>query len=270
MLRMNHAVRPPSPTRTSGAAGVGGAAASNAIVRPLKTSEVVARDVVRDITARHLTPGESLPPENAMREMYGVSRQSLREGLRLLEVQGLISIRRGPGGGPTVAKVDPADLGRVSTLTYHMAGVTYRELLESWSVCETMLAERAARHPDREARRHAMEPYVVDGPHDEESLVQFIDTQVGFHVAVGRLARNKLLELMLQTIGTIVSHHIAVIGDPREFRDLLFHDHRLLARAIIDGHARRARALMESHINGLCALHEEAMGSRADELIEWL
>jgi DNA-binding FadR family transcriptional regulator len=53
---------------------------------------------------------------------YGVSRESLREGLRLLEVQGLITLRRGPGGGPVVGHIDPATLGRTSTLYYHVAG----------------------------------------------------------------------------------------------------------------------------------------------------
>ena len=97
-----------------------------------------------------------------MLQQYGVSRESLREGLRLLEVQGLISIRRGPGGGPIVGAVDPANLGRMSTLFYELAGATYAELLEAWVVAETYIAELAARNPDRAAVREAMAPYLVD------------------------------------------------------------------------------------------------------------
>ncbi len=79
-------------------------------VRPLKTSERVARDIVHDIAVQRLQPGDALPAEADMIGQYGVSRESLREALRLLEVQGLIAIRRGPGGGPTVGTVDPANL----------------------------------------------------------------------------------------------------------------------------------------------------------------
>jgi GntR family transcriptional regulator, transcriptional repressor for pyruvate dehydrogenase complex len=82
-------------------------------LRSLKTSESVARDIVDDIVVRRLREGDNLPPETAMLQQYGVSRETLREGLRLLEAQGLISIRRGPGGGPIVAAIDPANLGRV-------------------------------------------------------------------------------------------------------------------------------------------------------------
>ena len=95
-----------------------------------------------------------------MLQQYGVSRETLREALRLLEVQGLISIRRGPGGGPIVGTVDPANLGRTSTLYYHLAGATYAELFEAWIVCDRMLAELAATNPDRAAVRAAMAPFL--------------------------------------------------------------------------------------------------------------
>ena len=100
-----------------------------------------------------------------MLEEYGVSRESLREGLRLLEVQGLITIRRGPGGGPSVGHVDPANLGRVSTLFYHLAGGTYAELFEAWILTEPILAERAARNEDRDAVKKAMAPFTTEPRH---------------------------------------------------------------------------------------------------------
>ena len=129
------------------------------VLRPLKTSESVARDIVQDVVA-DLGEGDSLPSEARMLEQYGVSRESLREGLRLLEAQGLITLRRGPGGGPVVGTVDPANLGRVSTLYYYLVGANYGELFEAWAVAEGYLAERAARNEDRELVRTTLEPYL--------------------------------------------------------------------------------------------------------------
>ena len=115
-----------------------------------------------------------------MLEQYGVSRRSLREGLRLLEVQGLISIRRGPGGGGRRHR-RPHALGRVSTLYFHMAGATYAELFEVWAMAESEMAERAARNPDGEARAAAMAPYLADTPPgaDEEELERFVEQHTG-------------------------------------------------------------------------------------------
>src|SRR6478736_4725215 len=66
--------------------------------RAEKVSEVVARSIVQDIASRELQPGTMLPPESVMLERYRVGRASLREGLRILEIQGLITIKPGPGG----------------------------------------------------------------------------------------------------------------------------------------------------------------------------
>jgi len=67
--------------------------------RTLKTSEIVALEIVRDIVSQRFKAGDRLPLESEMLAHYRVSRSSLREALRLLEVQGLIVIRPGPGAG---------------------------------------------------------------------------------------------------------------------------------------------------------------------------
>jgi GntR family transcriptional regulator, transcriptional repressor for pyruvate dehydrogenase complex len=247
---------------------------SDALTRSLKTSETVARDVVHDIIVNGLQPGDNLAPEAAMLELYAVSRESLREGLRLLEVQGLITIRRGPGGGPIVGTVDPANLGRISTLYYHMAGATYRELFEAWVLSESLLAERAARHPDPDERLSAMAPYleptVADVSSDDlDDLDEFVQVHTRFHSALAALAGNRVLELTLQTMGQIVSHHVAVTDDPRTMRAAIAEDHHRLARAIVAGHAHRARSIMEAHIEKVARVNEQHMGQRMDDYIEW-
>src|SRR5215208_4511482 len=82
-------------------------APGNGLRRSPKKAETVARDIVRDIVRQGRQPGDALASESEMLDEYGTSRESLREALRLLEVQGLVSIRRGPGGGPSVCSVDP-------------------------------------------------------------------------------------------------------------------------------------------------------------------
>jgi GntR family transcriptional regulator, transcriptional repressor for pyruvate dehydrogenase complex len=241
------------------------------LTRALKTSETVARDIVRDIVNQGLKSGDRLPPEAAMLEQYGVSRESLREGLRLLEVQGLITIRRGPGGGPSVGKVDPANLGRVSTLFYHLAGGTYAELFDAWLITEPILAELAARNDDRDAVKEAMEPFtnLPASTEVESNKLGFVDSHVEFHAVVARLANNRVLELMLETTGQIVTHHVVVNADPRQLRDEIDHDHADIARAISAGHAKRARTLMENHIRAMVDHYRVELGDQMGDFIEW-
>jgi GntR family transcriptional repressor for pyruvate dehydrogenase complex len=238
--------------------------------RALKTSETVARDIVHDIVSRGLNGGDRLPPEAAMLEEYGVSRESLREGLRLLEVQGLITIRRGPGGGPSVGHVDPANLGRVSTLFYHLAGGTYAELFDAWLITEPILAELAARNDDRDAVRRAMAPFVEEPAEDlDGNKVDFVESHVKFHAVVAKLANNRVLELMLETTGQIVTHHVVLNADPRQLKDEIDHDHADIARAISAGHAKRARTLMEDHIRAMIEHYRVELGDQMSDFIEW-
>ena len=203
-------------------------AAGNGLTRTPKTSEITARVIAADIIRTGRQPGDPLPSEATMLDQYDVSRESLREALRLLEVQGLIAMRRGPGGGPTVCTVDPANLGRVSTLYYHLAGATYRELWEAWILAESILAERAAANPDATARAAAMAPYLdvrAASPAESESLVH---DHIAFHASVASLARNRVLEIALQTMGQIVSHHFVTNDDPRQLRSMIQDDHQQL------------------------------------------
>jgi GntR family transcriptional repressor for pyruvate dehydrogenase complex len=239
-------------------------------LRPLKTSESVASDFVHDIVEAGLHEGERLPGEAAMLEQYGVSRESLREGLRLLEVQGLISLRRGPGGGPIVGTVDPANLGRVSSLYYHLAGATYAELFDAWVVSETMIAELAARDPDRDEVRAAMAPFIdADDNPPEVSVDEFVSSHGQFHMVLGALTRNKVLQLSLTVPGQIITHHVVVNADPREARASIDRDHRLIAQAVAAGHVNKAKDVMARHILAVTDFYKDQIGDQMHDFIEW-
>jgi GntR family transcriptional repressor for pyruvate dehydrogenase complex len=239
------------------------------VLRPLKTAEAFARDLVRDIVTRGLRTGDKLPSEAVMLEEFGLSRESLREGLRLLEVQGLITLRRGPGGGPVVGHLDPANLGRTSTLYYHLAGGTYAELLEAWVVVEVLLAERAARNADRDAVREAMSPYLELPDEEDDELSGFVISHAHFHGVMASLAENRVLEMMLQTIGQIVTHHVVGHADPRHDREMIEADHVAIAKAIVAGAPQKAAKAMEKHITAMIEVYETHLGAQLNDFIDW-
>ena len=116
-----------------------------------KTAERVAEEIVNDIVMKYLRTGDHLPLESEMVDRYRASRSSVREALRLLEVQGLIVLKPGPGGGPVVGQVDPANLARTASLYFHLGGATYESVLRTQSMLEPLCAQLASRHPQRRA-----------------------------------------------------------------------------------------------------------------------
>jgi len=247
-------------------------AAGGSVLRPLKTAQVVARDVVRSITAAGLQPGDSLPSEAQMLQQYGVSRESLREGLRLLEVQGMISIRRGPGGGPVVGTVDSASLGRMVAPFLHLAGATYDELFEAWVFAESTLARMAAMNPDAALREQVMAPYLSGDVEADEhlDLDVYVTGYEGFHGAVSRLAGNRVFQITFRAYGQIVAHHVATVGDVRKIHQKLVEDHLMVAQAIVNGDGEIASTLMHRHLSQVIEIHRGELGSLLEGPVGWL
>lgn len=232
--------------------------------RTPKASERVAQDIVRDIVVRGLETGDRLPLEAAMVEEYGVSRTSLREALRLLEVQGLISLKPGPGGGPVVGTVDPSHLARTTALYFHLSGATYAELMRSQVVLESTCARLAALNSDRDA---AMVPWFVQDLPDDTAAYRDITTR--FHGAVYRLAANPVHTLLTQAVTHTVTQHVVLTMDPVELRRCILDEHEQLARVIAAGDADGAETLMAEHFERQHDYLRRRAPTRLAENVEW-
>jgi DNA-binding FadR family transcriptional regulator len=236
--------------------------------RSSKTSEIVALEIVRDIVSQALKPGDRLPLEAEMLIQYRVSRSSLREALRLLEVQGLIAIRPGPGSGTVVGRVLPGNLARTLTLYLHMSGATYDQLLSAWTASEPLVARLAALNPDREAVRQALTPFLSEdhgGDHGKWEIAEGLD----FHERVAELANNPVLSLVLQSIGFIVTEQVLTNAERGELEERIVHDHSQLAAAIIAGDADRSHQLMHEHIEHIVEDFKAFWPRKVGEKIQW-
>jgi GntR family transcriptional regulator, transcriptional repressor for pyruvate dehydrogenase complex len=229
-----------------------------------KTSERIALEIVHDIVAKGLQAGDHLPLEAAMVEHYGVSRASLREALRLLEVQGLIALKPGPGGGPVVGSVKASNLARTATLYFHLGGSTYGQLMATQVLLEPLCAQLAAQNPES---REALEPFFSLPDVTAESAYR--QATAGFHNEVYRLCANPVLALVTSAVTNIVSDHVVATMDPVELRDDIIQEHADLARAIARGHSDKAARLMAAHFQAQLDYYETRWPTRLDELIEW-
>lgn len=215
-------------------------------MRPPKIAETTALAIVGDIVRQGLSAGDMLPQEAEMLAHYGVSRSSMREALRLLEAQQIIRMRPGPGGGPIVGSAEPRNLIRTLRLHYHFVGANYGHLLYAWLLTEPILAEMAAKNPDREFVRQMMEPFLDPVPDGNVK-----EAGNSFHEAIGRLCGNPVLELMFRAMVMTMENHIVDSVRRANFDDEIVRKHRELAEAIISGDGPLARRLMEEHIKNI-------------------
>lgn len=230
-----------------------------------KASEEVAQRIIKHVVDNGLLVGARLPSEADMINDYAVSRETLREALRILEVQGFLSIRRGPGGGPTVEAVNAAFLSRTSSLYFHLAGASYDEVFSAWLMMEPPLAAMAAANPDRAKVKELLSPLL-----DEQAGARpEVAATKPLHSLVAELSGNRVMLLMAGMIGHIVTDQILASLPDARTRELIAHDHAEIADAVIKGHKRRSAELMEAHISRVITFYRTKFPERMDDPILW-
>ncbi|MFD1611446.1 FadR/GntR family transcriptional regulator [Sphingomonas tabacisoli] len=225
--------------------------------RARKRSEQVALQIIEKIAQRGQQPGDKLPQEPEMLEEYDVSRSSLREGLRLLEVQGLITIRTGPGNGTEVGQIDPANLSRTLGLYLIMSRINLRQLLDAWLTVEPILARLAAECPDREKVERLIRPFATHGTHDDRN----VESGLAFHDMVAEAANNPVLALILAAVGYLVTEQVRIFAPEFELTHATVHSHEVLADCILAGDGDQAAALMLAHLKDVVAELETILPS---------
>jgi GntR family transcriptional repressor for pyruvate dehydrogenase complex len=237
--------------------------------RTEKISEHIARQLLRDIQVQGLMPGDTLPSEAAMLQRFEVGRGSLREALRILEVNGLVTIKTGPGGGPVVAASDASSFGQMWTLHLQSIGATYRELLEARAELESMLARRAAERADEagvELVRSAMQEGDAAPTADD---ARYAAVTSGFHATVCLAGENKVLALAANSIQSIWSRRVTTVLFAPEERPTVLKEHAEITKAIAKHDGRRAEELMRAHLRHYQDYCERRYPARMDDVVDW-
>jgi GntR family transcriptional regulator, transcriptional repressor for pyruvate dehydrogenase complex len=149
--------------------------------RRAKAATVLAKNIVREVRRRGLAAGDKLLSEHKMVERYGVARGSLREALRYLELQGVLRIKSGPGGGPVLATPNGRHFASTLALMLQIVGGRFRAIVETRWVVEPGMAALAAERAsaaDLAALRAcmaAMRVHLRDAPRFQEENRRFHD-----------------------------------------------------------------------------------------------
>lgn len=217
-------------------------------------SVVVARRLRDAIVGGELAPGTELPSEKELGARLGVGRSTLREALRILQAQGLLSgAERVSTQRPRVVDdraIDSAALALDSVL--RLGKVSLAELVELRVVLEGAAVEAAARTPEPAAlapARAALEALRAAG-----DIEEFRAADLQFHTALARASGNAAYPLVLMTLRQAVARfldeRLQRASSPRAVFKTLNEEHEELLLAVEREQPDRARALVTAHIRG--------------------
>ena len=218
-------------------------------IKPKKVSSQIADQIRSSILAGEFAPGEKLPPERELAEMFGVSRPSVREALNVLASSGLVMSYQ--GGGTVIMSLMESDASSpLSELIRTQKDraldvIEVRKCMESWTAFYA--AQRAL---PEDLRR--MEEIIIGMKNNLEGLRPSEDLDANFHVVIARATHNIVwLHLMQSLFDAMKEFQQGVwraVYITSEDHHMLYNHHRAIFEAIRGRDAEAARETMMAHL----------------------
>lgn len=219
------------------------------VTKKEKITSQIIKQIRNAIIKGELKQGQLLPKEQDLMQEFGVSKHTLREALRALESMGLVTIKRGAGGGPVVSEID-WDIARDSFANFlYFQNFTSANLSEVRILIEPYIAKCATEIMTDEQFKHiqsvhasCLEAFEMD---DMELLYEH---EVYFHVLLGKYSQNPVLWVMQDFINTMLIEIKDNLKPSKDFAAEVIRAHQRIIDAIEKRDSDGARTAMLQHL----------------------
>ncbi|WP_459479967.1 FadR/GntR family transcriptional regulator [Clostridium saccharoperbutylacetonicum] len=214
-----------------------------------KVYDQVIDDIKNKIKSGEIKKGDRLPSEREMSEALGVSRTSIREAIRALEVIGLVESRRGAGN---YIKTNFEDsLFEPLSVMFMLQESSPREMFDVRESLELQCARLSAKNiQDNEL---ALLAAILDRMYLAENEEESLELDIKFHYLVAKASRNVLLINVLEVISQLMDEfikkfrmQILYVGNTKES---LLEIHENLFRALKSRDEAKVYNAMKEHFN---------------------
>lgn len=208
------------------------------------TEEVVAR-VSELIRSAELKPGDRLPSERELARQLGVSRPSLRAGLRALSSMGVLRSRQ--GAGTFVADGPPTLDSEPLRLLAALHGFSFNHMFETRSILEVGAAGLAAEHATSE-QLATLADEIAEMYGSLNDPQEYLVHDIRFHRAIAEASGNPTLATLVEMVSAVMyERRRDTIERAHDFSESL-ELHQQVYRAIRARQPEEARAAMREHI----------------------
>jgi GntR family transcriptional repressor for pyruvate dehydrogenase complex len=238
-------------------------------VRPPKVAEMVADDLRRRILSGRLRDGSLLATQDELLAEFNVSRASIREALRILESQGLITVRRGKVGG-AVVHVPGAEVSAYTlALCLETGDVPIEDVGDSLRHLEAACAARCATSADRRSIAAALDALNNQAEVAVEDWSKYVAVTAAFHERIVLSCGSQTLALVVGAVESLWLSHVrawatevAELGAPpsQEYRAAGIAVHRQISDLIRNGKANEVAVLVAEHVDPRQFTPSDSMG----------
>jgi len=218
-------------------------------IKPKKVSAQIAEQIRSSILAGEFSPGDKLPPERELAEMFGVSRPSVREALNVLSAAGLVESYQ--GGGTVVRSLVETSTGNPLSEMIKVEQERALDVIEVRKCMEGWTAYFAAQRALPEDLRR-LEEIVDNMERNMEAVKPSQELDASFHIVIAQATHNVVwLHLMQSVFDAIKEFQRGVWQSTylteEDHRNLYSH-HRAVFEAIRDRDPVKAQKVMLEHL----------------------
>lgn len=225
--------------------------------RPRRAFDEIIEQVRGMVRSGELRPGDRLPAERALAEQFAVSRNTVREALRMLEISGLIKLKRGASGGAFIADADTGKVATSMTDMLELGQLSLTDLTEARTWIEsTVLRVACDRMTDEIFAR--LEANVAEATRLSElkDWEQKAKVNVQFHIILAEATTNPVMVAITQVVMQVMEKVVLAVG-PTE-GDVVLKSRRRLLKHLKNRDADAAVAEMERYLKRMHKLWIDA------------
>jgi GntR family transcriptional repressor for pyruvate dehydrogenase complex len=215
-------------------------------------SERVAAEIQHYIQREGLEPGDHLGREEDLAAVFGVSRPTLREALKLLTSGNLVHASKGPGGGIFVAHTADEGLSRslsdAISMMLETGAVSLDELLDARMLIEVPIAGLAAHHADAAAIHTLRELVAQMRKTSRDDYKGLVTLDAELHRTIASVAGGRILQALSCWMFDVLQPSLMQVLDQAVVRSELIEQHELLVAAIERADGPRAERAMKDHV----------------------
>jgi GntR family transcriptional regulator, transcriptional repressor for pyruvate dehydrogenase complex len=222
--------------------------------RPIKATrafEEIAEQIREELSSRRLRAGDRLPPERALAEQFGVSRNTLREALRSLENAGLLRLQKGATGGAFVRESTGDAVITGLRDMFHLGAIQPEHLTEARVWIESIVVGAACERATAEDIE-ALKANIAAAETAARDDVDFYDQaaiHLEFHRIIARATKNPVMVIVMEALLDVMQHFIRAIGQQQN--PWVMPSRRRFIRHFEARDREAAMAEMEQHLEQL-------------------
>ncbi|AKO99347.1 FCD domain-containing protein [Marinovum sp. SP66] len=223
--------------------------------QPRRSRPLRVADAIKDwVVERGLKPGDRLPGEAELIAQFGMSKGTIREAMRLLQAQGLVETKTGPGGGSFVGEVSRERANALLANYFYFRDVSIDDIYQVRIALEPEQAAKLAGclTESQLAELEAIMAEYADPAADAEEERRQHVASLRFHARLSDFGQNALLSFFINFMSQILTDltvYKRLYKAPNHDLWQQGRDHQVdLIEALRQGDADRAREVMRSHM----------------------